>query len=139
MWFTGLKIHVIATSHGQPQEFAISTGSMHDLAALQKMYLGTLPRGSTMFGDKAYTSTLFEQELLASRDILLAAERRSNSKMGQSLIYALYGKKIRKKIETAFSGMIRWLPRRIHAVTNHGLILKLMLLITAFSMSFLGF
>jgi hypothetical protein len=65
MWFTGVKVYVIATFKGQPKEFAISTGSMHDLTALQQMYLGTLPRGSTMFGDKAYTSQLFEQELLA--------------------------------------------------------------------------
>ena len=137
MWFTGLKVHVIATLQGQPQEFAISTGSMHDLAALRKMYLGTLPRGSTMFGDKAYTSAFFERELLESKDIFLVAERRSNSKRGQSLIYAQYGKKIRKRIETSFSGMARWLPRRIHAVTNQGFVLKIMLLIIAFSMSFL--
>lgn len=139
MWFTGLKVHVIATFRGQPKEFAISAGSMHDLTALQKMYLGTIPRGSTMFGDKAYTSQLFEQELLASRDILLAAERRANSSRGQSLIYTRYGKKIRKRIETTFSGMVSWLPRRIHAVTNRGFILKLMMLITAFSISFLNF
>jgi len=139
MWFTGLKVHVIATLQGQPKEFAISSGSMHDLKALQKMYLGTLPRGSTMFGDKAYTSQPFEQELLASRDILLAAERKSNSRRGQSLIYSRYGKKIRKRIETTFSQMTSWLPRRIHAVTNRGFLLKLMMLITAFSISFLGF
>lgn len=139
MWFTGLKVHVIATFQGQPKEFAISAGSMHDLTALQKMYLGTLPRGSTMFGDKAYTSQPFEQELLDSKDLLLAAERKANSKRGQSLIYSRYGKKIRKKIETSFSEMVSWLPRRIHAVTNKGFILKLMMLITAFSMSFLCF
>ena len=139
MWFTGLKVHVITTLQGQPQEFAITTGSMHDLTAFRKMYLGTLPRGSTIFGDKAYTSASFEQELLASKDIFLAAERRSNSKRGQNLIYARYGKKIRKRIETSFSGMVRWLPRRIHAVTNQGFVLKLMLLVTAFSMSFLCF
>ncbi len=139
MWFTGLKVHVIAPLQGQPKEFAISAGSMHDLKALQKMYLGTLPRGSTMFGDKAYTSQPFEQELLASKDILLAAERRTNSRRGQNLIYSRYGKKIRKKIETAFSQMVNWLPRRIHAVTNRGFVLKLMMLITAFSMSFLCF
>jgi hypothetical protein len=137
MWFTGLKVHVIATFQGQPQEFAISAGSMHDLTAFQKMYLGTLPRGATIFGDKAYTSQPFEQELLASRDILLAAERKANSKRGQSLFYARYGKKIRKKIETSFSEMVSWLPRRIHAVTNRGFVLKLAMLITAFSMSFL--
>lgn len=139
MWFTGLKVHVIATFKGQPKEFAISHGSMHDLTALQKMYLGTLPRGSTMFGDKAYTSKQLERKLLASKDILLVAERRANSKRGQSLIYFRYGKKIRKRIETAFSEMISWLPRRIHAVTDKGFVLKLMMLITVFSMSFLNF
>jgi Transposase DDE domain len=139
MWFTGLKVHVIATFQGQPKEFAISAASMHDLTALQKMYFGTLPRGSTMFGDKAYTSRAFEKKLLAHRDILLLAERRANSSRGQSMIYSRYGKKIRKKIETAFSAMVNWLPRRIHAVTDRGLILKLMMLITAFSLSFLNF
>lgn len=137
MWFTGLKVHVIATFQGQPKEFAISAGSMHDLTALQKMYLGTLPRGSTMFGDKAYVSQLFERKLLESKDILLAAERKANSSRGQSLIYSRYGKKVRKRIETAFSQMVNWLPRRIHAVTDRGFILKLMMMITAFSMSFL--
>jgi hypothetical protein len=139
MWFTGLKVHVIATFRGQPKEFGISAGSMHDLTALQQMYLGTLPRGSTIFGDKAYTSQRFEQELLASKDIFLAAERRANSSKGQTLIYSRYGKKIRKRIETSFSAMISWLPRRIHAVTNRGFILKLMMLVTAFSISFLNF
>ncbi len=135
-WFTGLKVHVIATFRGQPREFAISAGSSHDLSVLKKMYLGTLPRGSTLFGDKAYTSQSYEQELL-SKNILLLAERRANSRRGQSLLYFRYGKKIRKQIETAFSTMTSWLPRHIHSVTNQGFILKLMILITAFCMSFL--
>lgn len=136
MWFTGLKVHVLTTLQGQPKEFVISSASMHDLKAFQKMYLGTIPKGSTVFGDKAYTSLPYEHELLFSRDILLVAERRSNSKRGQSLIYHRYGKKIRKTIETAFSKMVSWLPRHIHAVTNQGFILKLMMLMTAFAFSF---
>jgi hypothetical protein len=104
-WFTGLKVHILTTYHGQPKEFLFTPGSEHDLSALKKMYLGTIPKGATLFGDKAYTS---------------------------------YGKKIRKKIETAFSRLIAWLPRRIHAVSELGVQLKLMMLITAFSLSFLG-
>jgi len=46
---------------------------------------------------------------------------------------------MRKKIETAFSKMIAWLPRHIHAVTNRGFILKLMMLLTAFALSFATF
>ena len=38
MWFTALKVDVIATFQEQPKEFAISVVSMHDLTALQKMY-----------------------------------------------------------------------------------------------------
>lgn len=139
MWFTGLKVHVLATFHGQPKEFFISTASTHDLKAFQKMYLGSLPRGSTIFGDKAYTSKDFEEDLLLTKDVLLVAERRANSKRGQSLFYHLYGRKIRKRIETAFSKMMGWLPRHLHAVTDQGFVLKIMLLITAFSMSFLDF
>jgi hypothetical protein len=139
MWFTGLKVHVLTTYQGQPKEFLLTPASTHDLKAFQKMYLGTLGRGSTILADKAYTSLPFEKELLFSRDILLVAERRANSKRGQSLIYHRYGRKIRKKIETAFSKMVGWLPRHIHAVTNQGFILKLMMLLTAFSFSFVKF
>jgi hypothetical protein len=137
VWFTGLKVHILATFRGQPKEFLISAASVHDLKALEKIYLGTLPKGSTIFGDKAYTSQPFENKLLFSKDILLLAERRVNSKRGQSMIYHRYGKKIRKRIETAFSQMTSWLPRHIHAVTDRGFVLKLMMLIAAFSLSFL--
>lgn len=139
MWFTGLKVHVLTTHQGQPKEFFVSPASMHDLKAFKKIYMGTLTRGTTIFGDKAYTSTSFEKALLFSKDILLVAERRTNSRRGQSLIYHRYGKKIRKKIETAFSKMVSWLPRHIHAVTNQGFVLKLMILVTAFSLSFCNF
>lgn len=139
MWFTGLKVHVLATFEGQPREFSISPASMHDLKAFQKMYLGTLPKRSAIFGDKAYTSQAFEEILLRSKDILLVAERRINSKRGQSIIYHRYGRKIRKRIETSFSKMVSWLPRHIHAVTNQGFILKLMLLITTFSLLCINF
>jgi hypothetical protein len=139
MWFTGLKVHVLTTYQGQPKEFLFSPASTHDLKALKKMYLGTVGKGSTVLGDKAYTSLPFERELLFSRDVLLVAERRDNSKRGQSLIYHRYGKKIRKRIETAFSKIVSWLPRHIHAVTNQGFILKLMMLMTAFAFSFIFF
>jgi len=52
------------------------------------------------------------------------------------MIYQRCGKKIRKKIETTFSKLTGWLPRHIHAITNQGFVLKLMLLVTAFSLSF---
>ena len=137
MWFTGLKIHVLTTFLGQPKEFLITPASTHDFKAFQNMYKGALPRKSTVLGDKAYTSQPYELELLHEKDILLATERRENSKRGQCLIYHQYGKKMRKRIETVFSKMASWLPKHIHAVTERGLMIKLMALITAFSLSFI--
>ncbi len=136
-WFTGLKVHILSTHRGQPKEFFLSPASEHDLTALKKMYLGTLPKGATLFGDKAYTSRDVEEELL-KKDLLLAAERRSNSSRGQTLIYHRFGKKMRKRIETAFSKIASWLPKHLHAVTDKGILLKLRLLVVAFSLSFLG-
>jgi len=136
-WFTGLKVHILTTHLGQPMKFFLSPASEHDLSALRKMYLGTLPKGATLFGDKAYTSKDFEDEMLA-KNILIAAERRSNSSRGQSLIYHRFGKRIRKRIETTFSRITSWLPRKFHAVSDAGFLLKLRLLIAAFALSFLG-
>jgi len=135
-WFTGLKVHILATHLGQPKEFLLTSASEHDLTALKKMYFGTLSKGSVLFGDKAYTSEDFELELL-EKDILMIAERRSNSRRGQSLIYHRFGKRIRKRIETVFSKLTAWFPRHLHAVSDAGFLLKLRLLITAFSLSFL--
>ncbi len=136
-WFTGLKVHILTTYREHPKEFLITPGLIHDLTAFQKMYLGTVPQRSLIFADKAYTSQQLEEKLLLRKDILLLAERRANSKRGQSVIYRLYGKKIRKRIETAFSQLTNWwFPRHIHAVTNQGFVFKLMLLITAFSLFF---
>lgn len=134
-WFTGLKVHLLTTYRGQPKQFLITPASVHDLKALQKMDSTALPKGSTLFGDKAYISQSYEKQLLLTKDIWLVAERRSNSQRGQSLLYSRYGKKIRKRIETAFSQLTSWLPRQIHAVTNQGFLLKLMMLITAFAIS----
>ena len=49
MWFTGLKVHVLSSVKGQPKEFYISPATMHDLKAFKNMYLGTIPRGSTLW------------------------------------------------------------------------------------------
>ena len=78
----------------------------------------------------------YEYDLI-DKGILLLAERRINSRRGQTMLYQKYGKKIRKKIETAFSRLMAGFPRHIHAVCSSGFQLKLMLLITAFSLSFL--
>lgn len=137
-WFTGLKVHMLTTFQGNPKEFLFSPASTHDLTAFRQMYLGSIPNNSIIIGDKAYISAEFEAKL-AKEGLHLITDRKVNSRRGQSLIYHRYGRKIRKRIETTFSKISSWLPRSIHAVTDKGFVLKLMLLIAAFSMTFLDF
>lgn len=54
-FFYGFKVHLIVTRQGEPVEFFLSPGSMHDLEGLRHMNLD-LPQGSTIWGDKAYQS-----------------------------------------------------------------------------------
>jgi len=135
-WFTGLKVHVLTTFKGSPREFLLTPASTHDLTAFKKIYLGSLLKGSIILGDKAYISSEHEKALI-EKDLHLITERRKNSRKGESFIYHRYGRRIRKKIESIFSKISSWLPKYIHAVTNRGFVLKLMMLIAAFSMTFL--
>lgn len=73
------------------------------------------------------------------KDILLLAERQCNAKRGQSLLYFRYGKRIRKQIESAFSKWLVGSQDVSMQLQIRGLILKLMILITAFTISFLTF
>lgn len=134
-WFIGLKVHLVARVSGQPVEFMITAGSVHDNKAFQHMHLGYLPKRSVILGDKAYCNQALEIEL-EKRGLLLTTDRKSNSKRGKSLVYHRYGRKIRKSIETAFSKISNWLPHHIHAVTDQGFLLKILLLMAAFSMDF---
>ena len=134
-WFTGLKVHVLTTFQGKPREFLLTSASTHDLTAFKKIYLGSLLKGSIILGDKAYISSEHEKALI-EKDLHLITERKKNSRKGQSFIYHRYGRRIRKKIESTFSRISSWLPKHIHAVTDRGFVLKLMMLIPAFSITF---
>ena len=101
------------------------------------MYLGSVPQNSIILGDKAYISDKYEEELY-KKGMHLITDRKINSRKRQSLIYHRYGRKARKRIETTFSKISSWLPRSIHAVSDKGFVLNLLMLIAAFSMTFLN-
>lgn len=134
-WFIGIKVHMITKSSGQPVEFMLTPGCTHDNKAFQNMYLGCLPKGSVILGDKAYCNQSLELNL-EKKGLLLTTDRRKNSKRGNNLAYHRYGRKIRKSIETAFSKISNLLPHHIHAVTDSGFFLKILMLIAAFAMDF---
>lgn len=134
-YFTGIKAHVITNSKGQPLDFSITEGSMHDLKALKSFDLDFL-FGKILYGDKAYNHYEYE-DLLMKLGTYLMPQRKENSTRPWS--YKIYSKinAVRKRIETSFSQINTMLPRRIQAVTAKGFELKVILGIVALALGYL--
>lgn len=133
-WIVGVKAHLIIGINGQVKEFVLTPASKHDAKAFNDFYLGTVPARSVILGDKAYSSKALENRLLKN-DLHLTTDRKKNEKRGNSLAYVLYGKKIRKRIETVFSDISRKLPKSLHAITTRGFCLKIVMLIASYAFS----
>jgi hypothetical protein len=131
-YFYGFTVQVIATIDGIPVEFAILPGSIHDSEGMKYMFFD-LPQGSTVYGDSAYTDYSFEDEIHEVENILLMITRKSNSKRKHEPWEEYLINTSRKGIETMFSQIIAMFPKRIHAVTVKGFLLKVILFIFAFT------
>jgi len=95
----------------------ISPGSECDLTGL-KLIDNPLPAGGILDGDKAYTGYAWEEALLQARDFLLIAERTTNSKRPYLEEIEKQGSKVRKRVDTLISGIVRLMPSWIQAVTE---------------------
>jgi hypothetical protein len=132
-FYYGFKIHMIVTSAGLPVEFIITPASTADITAFKMMEID-LPFGSSVYGDKAYTSYPFEDELMEHANIRLVADRKKNLTRQHLGPLRYIQRVLRKRIETTFSQLTLLFPRKIHAVTSKGLILKLVIFIVAYSL-----
>ncbi len=134
-YFYGLKVNMIATAEGQPFEVLLSPGKYHDSEPFKLMKL-QLPSGSSLYGDSAYTDYVYEDEL-KERGIRVVMERKENSCRHHFYEDWKDLKFFRRKIETTFSRITAFLPRKIHAVTDTGFELKVMGFIIALSINFI--
>lgn len=130
-YFYGIKVHTIIATNGIPVSFECTPGSINDLTAFKNMNMDGLEEG-ILYADAAYNDYGLEEQL-ATNGLCLMAARQSNSKRPwPKTVEMLIGKR-RKKIETFFSRILRFFPRRIHAVRFSGIILKLTLFFIAFN------
>ncbi len=133
-YFYGYSVQVIATVDGIPVEFAILPGSYHDIDGMKSMYFN-IPEGSTLYGDSAYTDYIYEDDCKEAENIKMMIARKSNSKKKhqpwQDFLIAIS----RKRIETMFSQITAMFPKRIHAVTANGFIIKLIMFIFVFTLN----
>lgn len=133
-YFYGFTIQVIATIDGIPVEFAILPGSYHDIDGMKNMFFN-LPEGSTLYGDSAYTDYNYEEDCLQAENIKMMIARKCNSKRKHQPWQEYLISISRKRIEVTFSQISAMFPKRIHAVTVDGFLLKLVLFIFVFSLN----
>lgn len=131
-YFYGFRVQVIATLDGFPVEFAIVPGSWHDSKGMHTLSMN-LPQGSRNISDSAYTDYEFEDLLKECESIWHDTQRKSNSKRTEPAYRTFYKSRIRKLIESLFAQITSMIPRKIHATTIKGFLLKVKLFIWSFS------
>lgn len=131
-FYVGLKAHVIVNLAGLPIELLLLPASYSDLSGVKQMNL-SLPRNSSLYGDKAYNDYAFEDQLVQQKQIHLLPIRKKNSKRRGGGFLAAVRRKKRRLIETAFSCIEKLMPRSIHAVTQAGFEMKSLLFVIAYA------
>lgn len=130
-YYYGLKIHVVTTSEGIPVEFMVTAGSIHDNTAFQTMLLD-LPENSDLYADAAYLNEDQRELLLTFNNIRLKAATKKNSLVKNTWAEQLENKYYRKTIENTFADITAKFPKKIHAVTAKGFLLKILCFIIMF-------
>lgn len=104
-----------------------------DVTALQLMHLN-LPGGSEVYGDAGYTDYEQEDLYLDCEGISLKIQRKSNSHRSDPAWESAYKKGLHQRIEPAFSHITMRFPKKIHAVTEAGFLIKIVLFLLAYAL-----
>ena len=132
-FYYGFKLHMITNTRGKPIEFIITPASVADITALKVMNI-SLAQGSIIYGDKAYTNYSLEDYLEETEQIRLIPDRKFNLTRQHSGCIRYLQSVLRKRIETTFSQLVSLFPRKIHAVTSDGFLLKIVIFVFSFSL-----
>lgn len=130
-YFFGLRVQVITTVDNLPVEFSILPGGCSDLQGLAELALD-FAEGSEIAADAAYTEYNWEDYLLEEDKIKLLVARKKNSKRVDLPAMKDYKFWLRHRIETTFGEVEKFFPKKIHATTLNGFILKIALFLWAF-------
>jgi hypothetical protein len=133
-FFYGFKVHLISTSDGCPVEVLVTPGSVHDNKALQMMDID-LPQQSCLYADAAYLNGEVKELLQEYQGIALKAATKKNARVKNTWAEELENKYFRKRIENTFSQITRTFPKKIHAITPKGFLLKILISIITFTLN----
>jgi hypothetical protein len=130
-YFYGVRVQVLVTVEGLPVEFAILPGSLSDIEGLAELPLA-LPSNAQVAADAAYTYYEWEDVLAESDGVHLLVGRKRNSKRRDVPARHDYKQWLRRRIETVFGEIAKLFPKKIHATTLSGFILKISLFLFAY-------
>jgi hypothetical protein len=130
-YFFGLRVQVVVTVDGFPVEFSVLPGSLSDIEGLATLAL-CLPVEADVAADAAYTYYEWEDELEESDGVRLLVGRRRNSKRRDVPVVHDYKQWLRRRIETVFGEITKLFPKKLHATTLAGFILKISLFLFAY-------
>lgn len=130
-YFYGIRVQVVVTVGGIPVEFCILPGATCDIEGLAELPLA-VPRGAQVAADAAYTFYEWEDALARDDGVCLLVGRKRNSKRRDVAARHDYKQWLRRRIETVFGEITKLFPKKIHATTLSGFILKITLFLFAY-------
>ena len=130
-YFLGVRVQVVTTIDGLPVEFAVLPGGCADVQGLAELPL-SFPAGAEIAADSAYTKYNWEDYLLEEDKIKFLVTRKKNSKRLDEVRLKDYKFWLRHQIETTIGEVEKLFPKKIHATTLAGFILKIGLFLWAF-------
>ena len=123
-YYYGFKVHLISAADGRIIEFEFTPAAVSDTAAFNLLSF-LLPAEKELFADKAYNNYHQEQTLRKDGNMLLAPIRKKNSKQADNTYVHIWLRKyFRKHIKADISAIESLFPKKIHAVTKKGFLLK---------------
>ncbi len=130
-YFYGVRVQMLVTVDGFPVEFSILPGSLSDLEGMSQLPL-CLPAGAEVAADAAYTFYEWEDVLAETDNVRLLVGRKQNSRRRDVPSVHDYKQWLRRRIETVFGEITKLFPKKIHATTLSGFILKISLFLFAY-------
>jgi hypothetical protein len=134
VYFHGYKLHLLVDDQCFIHEVGVTPGSFHDLSSLFLLPLD-LEEGKELYMDRGYHSYVWEDMMLEAgllpRPIRPARSKRYRPWMQYLAIVN------RRVVETVGSMLHKLFPRRIHAVTPEGFVLKLLTFVLAHDLTLL--
>jgi hypothetical protein len=130
-YFCGVRVQVVVTVEGVPVEFSILPGSLSDIEGMANLPLA-LPAGADVAADAAYTYYEWEDALAERDGVHLLVGRKRNSKRRDVPATHDYKQWLRRRIETVFGEISKLFPKKIHATTLSGFVLKISLFLFAY-------